>query len=399
MTAFRTLLLTALACVAGACGGSSGSNTGSSPPPPPPSPTTFHCAKDSSCPEILIAGDPFASNNGQPDVFRGYGDPSLEYDSTIGTLWLAYTWLNVLVSDPGPPAIIDFGTRTHLARSDDNGLTFTFVRAINQAQQEVHPDNGMLGWSAHEVSTLAKDTSGQWQIQWLRYFDPNGDSVDRSEFRYLRSVANDPAALGDSVEPWIRGALLSPSYPVQHDLSLLPELADCSILTEPGLFSDNTGTYLATTCLVIDGLGIRQPSQERIVLLREESNGYSFIGNLLDAADAADLNADHIEQVDITLARDNSLILIGTPIVASADPMHQGCVVFDIADLSTASITRDNSGTGIPRTIITADGNSLGPGLCSYDANSETGIMLVITTATFSPVDIEFSLRATGVHP
>jgi hypothetical protein len=47
----------------------------------------------------------------------------------------------------------------------------------------------------------------------------------------------------------------------------------------------------------------------------------------------------------------------------------------------------------------TADGNGLGPGLCSYDANSDTGVLLVITTVTKNGTDIEFSLRTTGVHP
>ena len=36
----------------------------------------------------------------------------------------------------------------------------------------------------------------------------------------------------------------------------------------------------------------------------------------------------------------------------------------------------------IPSAIITADGNSLGPRLCTYDAESDTGVLLVISTVT-----------------
>ena len=398
MKQFKMLVCTVLAGAISACGGGGSSAPDNPPPLPPVGPTVFHCAKDSGCPEVLIAGDPVA--NEPADVFYGYGDPSLEYDDVTGTLWMSYTWLNVLVTDPGPPAVVDFGVRTHLARSDDQGQTFSFVRAINSSMTEIHPDSALPGWSAHEVSTLVKDASGQWQILWLRYFDPVGGQIgERSEFRYERSLAIDPVQLGDTSEAWIRGGVLTPSIPVQHDLSLLPELADCSILTEPALYSNATGNYLASHCLVIDAQGARQPTLERLVLLREEGNGYSFVGNLLDAMDAADQSADRLEQADITLARDGTLILIVTPIVDNADPMHQGCVVFEFDNFAAASLDRDNSGRAIPRTIITADGNGLGPGLCTYDANSETGVLLVITTVQQNPFDAEFSLRATGVHP
>ena len=55
-------------------------------PPPPTGPLTFHCSKDSSCPDVMVAGDPFAAANGVPVAFRGYGDPSLEYDPASDTL-------------------------------------------------------------------------------------------------------------------------------------------------------------------------------------------------------------------------------------------------------------------------------------------------------------------------
>ena len=110
---------------------------------------------------------------------------------------------------------------------------------------------------------------------------------------------------------------------------------------------------------------------------------------------------DTIEQADISVARDGSVILVVTPIILAADPAHQGCIVYSFDDFATASILRDANGVAIPRAIITADGNSLGPGLCTYDANSETDVLLVITTVTGSgaATDIEFSLHATGVHP
>ncbi len=384
-----------------ACGG--GAATTNQPPVlnPSPGPVQFHCSKDASCSEVMVAGDPFAAVNMVPDAFRGYGDPSLEYDAATGTLWMAYSWLNVQISNPGPPPVFDLGVRTHLARSDDGGNTFTFVRSVNEMAMEAHPDTGVMGWSTHEVPSLVMELAGTWQLLWFKYFNPFGTVTgvdERQEFLYWRTTANTPDLLGDISEVWGTALATSPSWGAPINFNDFPELADCVAQTEPGLFVFNNETYLATSCLVADAGG-RRPDLERLVLLKETANGYSFVGNILDAQDAADLGVDVIQQADITIARDGSIILIVTPIVLNADPSHQGCMVFEFADFATAALRRDGNGVAIPRTVITADGNGLGPGLCSYDANSDTGVLLVITTVTQNGTDIEFSLRATGVHP
>ena len=396
------ILLTATLGFA-ACGGGSG---GASPPAtvspsPPPVPIQFHCARDSTCPEVMVVGDPFAETNMVPDALRGYGDPSLEYDAASGTLWMAYSWLNIQISSPGPPLVFDLGVRTHLARSDDNGATFTFVRAVNDMVMEAHPDTGVMGWSTHEVPTLVKEPSGLWQLLWFKYFNPFGTVAgvdERQEFLYWRTTANDPNQLGDSSEVWASSLATSPSWGAPIDMNSIPELADCVVQTEPGLFAFNNETYLATSCLVTDATGWRT-DLERLVLLRQTANGYVYLGDILDAQDAADLGVDVIQQADVTVARDGSIILIVTPIILNADPSHQGCIVYEFSDFATATLARDGNGVAMPRAVITADGNGLGPGLCSYDANSDTGVLLVITTVTQGGTDIEFSLRATGVHP
>lgn len=405
----KTAALLSVLCCLSACGGSSGGNavpTVISPPvvaPPPPGPVTFHCSKDASCPEVLITGDPHSEVNSAPDPFRGYGDPSLEYDAATGTLWMAYSWLNTQVSDPGPPAVFDLGVRTRLARSDDHGASFTFVRTVNDMQMEAHPDTGAMGWSTHEVSTLVKEPTGSWQIMWLKYFNPFGTvpGVDeRQEFLYWRTTATTPDLLGDNSAVWGTFAATSPSWGAPFDFNTIPELADCALQTEPALFAFNGETYLATSCLVADGTG-RRTDLERIELLQQTPAGYSYVGTILDGQDAADLGVDTIEQADISVARDGSILLVVTPIILGADPAHQGCMVFSFDDFATASLARDTNGVAVPRAIITADGNSLGPGLCTYDANSETGVLLVITTVTGggATTDIEFSLHATGIHP
>jgi hypothetical protein len=366
------------------------------PQPPPTGPVEFHCSADASCPEIIVNGDPHST-----DGFRGYGDPSLEYDESTDTLWMSYSWLNILISDPGPPVEFDLGVAVHLAKSIDGGQSFEFVRAIKSPEMEAQPDTGVMGWSIHEVSTLVKQADGNWQVLWLKYFNPFGSVTgvdERQEFLNWRTTASAPELLGDNNQVWARSNPTSAAYGAPINFNDIAELSDCILQTEPALFNTNNTTYLVSSCLVGDANG-RQPDQERLVLLRQEANGYSFVANIMDASDAADLNVDALEQADISVARDGSIIMLVTPIILGADPSHQGCMVFEFDDFTTGQLKRDTNGVAIPRTIITSDGNGLGPGLCSYDAMSDTGVLLVITSFTQNNTDIEFSLRATGVHP
>ncbi len=383
------------------CGGGSGDiNTSVTPIPPPvaddPEPSTFHCSKDSICPEIIVNGDPHAA-----DAFRGYGDPSLEFDPSTNTLWMSYSWLNVLIDDVGPPVSFDLGVRTHLAKSIDGGKTFEFVRAVNQPQMESHPDTGVEGWSTHEVSTMIKQPDGQWQLLWFKYFNPFGTvaGVDEGqEFLYWKSNAMSPENLGDDSQVWASTVAASDSWNAPLDLNAVAGLSDCTVMTEPALFSFENEIYLASSCLVLDLAG-RRTDLERLVLLRQTVDGYDFIGNILDSNDATQLGVDVIQQADISIARDGSIIMLVTPIILKGNPDHQGCIVYEFEDISRALIKRNNNGEAVARNIITADGNGLGPGLCSYDAANDSGILMVITTVSQNSTDIEFSLRATGVHP
>ena len=362
---------------------------------------TFHCAFDSTCPEVMVSGDPYATLGGGPAPYRGYGDPSLEFDPDTGDLWLSYSWLDVLVSEPGPPPVADFGVRTHLARSSDGGQTFTFVRAVNQTSPITHPDSGASGWTIHEVSTIAREGPGAWQSLWLTYFDPFGSpppgTDHRSDFYYARSVAGSPQGLGDAATPWVRTNGTSASWGVVHNLSAIPELGDCSALTEPALFSQGGETYLATNCVVfVDG--VRREDQERLALLRQEANGYSYAGELVDYADAVGLGGTRLEQADLALAENGAVLLIVTPIQAS-EPNHLGCVVLEVSDIMTAQVRREASGAPVELARITGEDANIGAGLCTYDAASQTGVLMVLHDLTPTPFDLVFSVRATGVHP
>jgi hypothetical protein len=75
--------------------------------------------------------------------------------------------------------------------------------------------------------------------------------------------------------------------------------------------------------------------------------------------------------------------------------------VLEVEDLAAARIRREPDGRPHVRAVLDADGNGLGPGMCTYDAASETGVLLVITRFDLGrdPPDLWFSLRRTGFHP
>ena len=74
----------------------------------------------------------------------------------------------------------------------------------------------------------------------------------------------------------------------------------------------------------------------------------------------------------------------------------RGCVVLEIDDIATAHVRRDAEGKLFKRATITGSQLGIGPGLCTYDKDSSTGILIDLTIT--SPI-LAFSLRATGVHP
>ena len=365
-------------------------------------PVTFQCHWDATCPEVIIAGDPYATLGGGPAPFRGYGDPSIERDPATGTLWMSYSWLDVLVTSFTPPPVFDFGVRTHLARSDDNGATWTYVRASNATTAINHPDTSAPGWMQHEVSTLLREPAGGWQLLWVTYFDAQGMPAPgapdgHSDPFFMRSLASAPGDLGDGSQAWARGYGTSASFGAVHNLSTLPQLSDCVAFTEPALFAKAGVTYLATNCVVVDGSG-RRDDLERLVLLRQEAAGYSYVGTLLTYADAVDLGGSRIEQADLSFSQSGAVILIATPIRNSPVPNHLGCVAFEVTDIASAQVRRDAGGDAVQLARITGDDNGIGAGLCTYDAASSTGVLMVMHDQP-TPNEVEFSMRATGVHP
>ncbi|MFQ5407416.1 MAG: sialidase family protein [Anaerolineales bacterium] len=422
VTPWLLWLVTSLACGAGTATNPAPTQTTAAPDAPTAAfaALVFDCLGDSpDCPEVAIAGDPPAMlPNGAPSPTRGYGDPALRADAETGRLWLLYSSIGVHVAaaDGGP--MIDPSISTHLAYSDDNGVSWTFERPVWPSQAETYPASAAPeGYSIHEVSTLAPfgaEAAQGWYAAHLRYWLPRGGGMPgrRADSMHLRLTSAPTATgLGDGPEIALGGPLTAPGWESALSLSTLhPDLNGCDLWTEPALFAQDAQLYLLAQCIAFDKTADpwrRTPAAEFIGLFAAEGGGdvqaldWRWVGKLTDAADAAALDADVLTQADLAPARDGALLLILTPKTLDPD-RHHGCRVLEVSALDPPALARDESGALRVRADIRASDSADAPhgqGLCTYAPESETGVLIVRVEEDPSVPEVVWRMHATGVHP
>lgn len=356
----------------------------------------FDCRADrGSCPAIIIRGDPPAelAHYGLAP-FRGYADPSLRSDPRTGTIWLSYSWVSTLVSPSlfGKPAI-DGGVAVHLARSDDGGRSFRFVKALWGSDSELY--EGRKGYAGHEVSTISPTASG-WAALDLRYFNPRGHGNDfvPDSFHFELITAPEPTALISAHETRLGGLLTGAAWRPFVDLSRSSG-SSCPVWTEPSLFEQMGTLFLLAQCKVPGA-----PMRGFLGLFARSANDWRWVGELTGAADAAALGGNELTQADIVRGRAGALELLVTPnIVHGNEEHHLGCFLLPIVSLDPPVLGRERSGA--PRVlarVLSSDSAQNGPGACAYDARSDTGILIVRRTV-IPKKGIIFSIHATGLRP
>ncbi len=354
-----------------------------------------------TCPPIPIANHPFDGNhaciNGavQPCPARGFWDPSLALDPGSGTLWLAHTSGTALLLDPGPPVAIATTNNLMLARSTDRGRTFEHVSEIILAKPFTD-SKGVRGTLEREVSSLVRRADGSWEILWFEYFSPTG--ADRREFVLSRRIASSPEGLASaSDEIYLGGSLPSIlGSPLVNLSAQFPALSDCGTFTEPALLEHGGTTYLALNCIAISGAAVNPPAF-RMVLLKREVDTWNYVGVLLDVGDAEALGGKDLTQANLSQTRSGDVVLVATLADETQSPHHRGCYAFRVTDISRAAIKRDAAGAPDWSVHIQSPSDHLGAGLCTYDAASETGI--VITRFDLDQTGLQGELLSTGIHP
>ncbi len=387
------------------------------PVPASPAPIRLDClAESAACPEIRIEGDPFQEIPGLgPSPFRGYGDPSIREAPSGGRLWMSYSYLAVHSepSQPGVPPVHETTVSVHLASSDDGGETWEFRRRLWTSRAETDPaPPGGRGLSVHEVSTVAPRVEGE-KVRWfgmhLRYFEPFGPEGRRAgSFHFRLARARKPVKLRNRPQARLGGPWTDPAWEPDLDLSTLdPEIGRCAVWTEPALFGLGGRLYLVAQCLVIDpATGARERRREFLGVFVSDGTGridrldWRWVGKLTTRADARALKGHVLTQPEVTTSRDGSLLLLVTPKRLTPRELHKGCRALELESLDPPRLRRNAAGKPIVRADIrSSDSTGLGPGLCSYDPASSTGILFVRTEIDLTLPEVVFRLHATGVHP
>ncbi|MBV1914211.1 MAG: hypothetical protein KUG72_02430 [Pseudomonadales bacterium] len=392
----------------GSCGSSSNSSSGRSSSSP--ATILLDCGQGAGCPQLILTGDPLSTVPVSQSAkgFRGYGDPSIEFDSSSDTLWLSYSWLINRNPDIAGPIIVG-NVESHLARSTDGGQSFEWVANLNTNEPANDPVNGVVGWLNHEVTSLLLQPDGNWQMLWFTYHKTEGGVPFNGGAVLDRSISTtDPTELSTldgfaNTDPWIGADLTHDDYGATHDLHLQvaidqPDKPVCDMFTEPAHFNFDGEIYLGLNCLVFDGG--RQVQDERFLLFHQTVSGYGFVAEIVGYTVAQQFGADRFEQVDITLSESGSVLFIGTPISDESDtPVHLGCVVLEFEDFLQGTLKTNGDGSATVLAKIT-DSLSVphGTGACTYDRNSESGLIVVRRTLPPAVSDgVTFELLATGL--
>lgn len=236
---------------------------------------------------------------------HGIFDPSIARDPATGRLWMSYSAVDPSPTWPANGNVVS----THLAYSDDNGMTWTVSGSgelINDYADVMLPlASPNDGTWVNEVSQLIYDpnavTGEEWKILWhhylnihnVRHFEhgwiamkaagtPEGLAT-ATEIKlfggYLYDSANDtPAPTGTTQSP-VGGAPL-----IQLDTALNTELNNC-LFSEPGMYATNSALYVSLLCA-------KYPATDHLIALFKctgsctTGGGWSYLGTAFNNADA-----------------------------------------------------------------------------------------------------------------
>jgi hypothetical protein len=346
---------------------------------------------------------PWAGANGVFDV-------SLASDPDSGRLWMSHSGV---VRQPSGDHV-----STWLAYSTDGGAHWCPVGQVNPSRDlpdaERPPDLIALDQPAfwnHEVSALVRDPAAppdeRWRLVWHRYLHTNDGDPQTDDRRFVngwvatKTAASPQELLSAPERKWIA----TPGYYVSAEVSdyndrfqgppelrlaeVDPDLADCVLVTEPGLLAANGVLYLSMLC------GRMDRTNPIVLLGLDHSNAsLSLRGQMLGSAEARHLdpNFEGFSATEL-FEKQGAHYLFVTPTIADG---YRGCLAYPI-DLQTGTLTdADSDGHPDPVFAFFLDPLTF-HGMCAWDsALTHGGMIYGQAFLTEPPV---FRLFPSGLTP
>jgi hypothetical protein len=382
----RTLpgIWTGLLAVAGGCARAPATPRGSEPP-------GVQRVVDGPHAELTIGGE---------DAANGIFDPAIAYDAA-GTGWLTYSAV-FGGRHPFGPYI-----ETRLARSTDQGRSWTRVATINRAFDDtIVTERGerLAGNWNYEVSSIAHDPSDAarpWRLVAHRLFAPVTTGTNDPRYSWIIARSADRPDGEWSPEVAILESGLTPFPPFrgrsrQRVNDLAPVLSGIVAYSEPGLVAVGGTLFLSLVAMAPDG-------PERVILLvsRDHGTRWSYGGTLLARDDAQRFGFDMFDGSSLARDAGGGLLLFVAPSRrVGRNVVHFGTFVIDVADPATARVARDGSGRPLVRLYLRPDSvlwSGNGAGQATWDHRNATGILM--PQMQLSTMPRIFRVFATGSRP
>ena len=340
------------------------------------------CGGDSAAPPAPLPVE-VAGGAGAHGMF----DPSLARDPATGRLWMSYSAVVPVASDPpGAP----WGVGLRLAWSDDRGGSWqdagvwaspfgetTLAVDLPASPEPPIPAGSPIALQS-ETSTLVHDpgdASTPWKLLWHQVPWANGSPYFVSYSWIAMKAAATPEALAGALPVALFGghglqdALGTPAIALD---TTAPELSGC-VFAEPGLLASPGALQLTLDCHVLG------PTATSSVVLFEcaspcamaEAASWRYVGRILDAADAQAVGPGYTGFSGTALAEQGgSTYLLATPVVGER---YDGCRVYRFADLSTGALERS---AGRPVTVRRVSGlPGTHHGACAHHEELDAGIL------------------------
>ena len=365
------------------------------------------CRAAGACPQLEVSGDAPATT---PGVFKGFADPAVARDPAMpGRLWLAYSWPHILAGRaPDGSTVFMAAVSTHLARSDDSGLSFTYVGepwpTVRMPDPEGSGENGIISSETASLVAMESDGAVTWYGAHLRYFlrPETGYNPNYATSWHVRiGAAPSPLELATAAEAVLGVSATDIVYRPDvrlDELAGLP-LTRCAMLNNPALFAADGTLYLVVECLAFVGTTLDFQNTTTQVCATTPTGAPStwtwrHAGMLADHTLALELGADTIQQPEMSRAADGTPLVILTPAndddAVAVGTTAEGCVALELVSLEPPRLRRDCDGRAVVRTLITGTGI----GACTHDSESLTGI---ITTSKIG--DGSWTIHASDTRP
>ncbi len=358
--------------------------------------------------QVFFGDDGLYKTEGIANVkkYRGFFDPSIEFDDTGKEGYLAFTVLGPNPLEPSNP-------HSHIAVAKElRGGKNPWVRTTlayegNHGELASSTSNDAVakGMWRFEMPSLVydpDDKSGQWKLFAYRYFWNKDIKLARKYGVIAMKKSNNPEKSWAKDDWTFGGSLQSPPAPYSSLVrikvnQLHKDLADVAYVADPGAFELEGYLFLAMNAYTKD-----QPLHaNRIIMLVSADHGTTWqYGGVL-------LNRDDIQKLgEYTVMGAPALIEYGKEMallvsLGNQEVNAQGAFVLPIANIVKAALRRDEDGAPIVHKYIPVESEAksrLGGGQADFHEAYHKGTILMSEQIVI-PRGTQFVIHNTGVDP